>query len=169
MSYPNFFQGCRTPNEVRHRYRDLAKQYHPDLGGDNGTMTEINYQHEIALQRLSGTYHETRKNRQGQSYRYTYTYDRDREDAIARMIIELLRLKMARVTVELVGSWIWVYGNTRPYKEALKAMKLRWSGKRKKWYYTQSRRRRRAASKASFEGIRTKYGSRIFQEEEAPA
>ncbi len=30
----NFFAGCNTPNEIRHRYRVLVKKYHPDNGGN---------------------------------------------------------------------------------------------------------------------------------------
>lgn len=44
----NYFEGCDTFYDVETRYHDLARQYHPDLGGDTATMAEINRQHTMA-------------------------------------------------------------------------------------------------------------------------
>jgi len=41
-----WFDGCKTPAEVKKRYRELCKQYHPDTGtGDVKKMQEINVQY----------------------------------------------------------------------------------------------------------------------------
>ena len=45
----NFFTDCRTIEEVKNRYRDLAKKYHPDLGGDTATMQFINAEYAEAM------------------------------------------------------------------------------------------------------------------------
>lgn len=44
----NYFEGCNTYAEVEARYRELARENHPDLGGDTATMAEINRQHSMA-------------------------------------------------------------------------------------------------------------------------
>ncbi len=44
----DYFEGANTLEEVETRYRDLARQYHPDLGGDAATMAEINRQRTMA-------------------------------------------------------------------------------------------------------------------------
>lgn len=44
----DYFEGANTLEEVEARYRDLARQYHPDLGGDAATMAEINRQRTMA-------------------------------------------------------------------------------------------------------------------------
>lgn len=41
------FAGCKTAEEVERRYRELAREHHPDLGGDTSTMAEINRQHNM--------------------------------------------------------------------------------------------------------------------------
>lgn len=41
---------------------------------------------------------------------------------------------MIVIEIELVGSWIWVSGNTYPVKEQLKEAGIFWAGKKKKWY-----------------------------------
>ena len=47
-----WFKDCRTAEAVRERYRKLAKIYHPDRGGSNGQMTEINQEFERAKARF---------------------------------------------------------------------------------------------------------------------
>lgn len=44
----DYFEGANTLEEVEALYRDLARQYHPDLGGDAATMAEINRQRTMA-------------------------------------------------------------------------------------------------------------------------
>lgn len=41
-----FFSACYTKEQAKAEYRRLAKIYHPDLGGDEQTMKEINAQFE---------------------------------------------------------------------------------------------------------------------------
>lgn len=43
----DYFAGCSTAEEVEARYKELAKQNHPDLGGDAAVMAEINRQHDM--------------------------------------------------------------------------------------------------------------------------
>lgn len=41
----NYFEGCATPEARKKRYRELAKQYHPDITKDDTKMKEINSQY----------------------------------------------------------------------------------------------------------------------------
>ncbi len=50
----NYFEGCNTYAEVEARYRELARENHPDLGGDTATMAEINRQHSMARAYFQG-------------------------------------------------------------------------------------------------------------------
>jgi hypothetical protein len=43
--------------------------------------------------------------------------------------------KLAGVTVETLGSWVWVHGGTRPHKETLASLGFRWAPKRRSWYH----------------------------------
>ena len=44
----DYFEGANTLEEVEARYRELARQYHPDVGGDTDIMAEINRQRTMA-------------------------------------------------------------------------------------------------------------------------
>jgi len=65
------------------------------------------------------------------------------------------------VKVELIGSWVWVSGNTKPVKDDLKAAEFKWNSKRKMWYYPTVKSR---GNGAPIETIRAKYGSVTVKE-----
>lgn len=43
----DYFDGCDSLQEVQQRYRQLAKENHPDVGGDASVMADINKQYTI--------------------------------------------------------------------------------------------------------------------------
>ena len=42
----SYFAGCTTPEQRKARFRELAKKYHPDIGGDEAIMKAINREYE---------------------------------------------------------------------------------------------------------------------------
>ena len=47
-----WFQGCQTKEDVTVRYRELAKQCHPDRGGSTEAMQQLNDARAAALSSL---------------------------------------------------------------------------------------------------------------------
>ena len=96
---------------------------------------------------------------------YTYTYHETAERATMQKLYDLITAKMDGVTIEMIGTWIWVSGNTRRYKDLLgkNGLGLRFSGKRKMWYFTTTRKRGGRYSRKSMDDLRNKYGARTFQ------
>ena len=47
-----YFDSFKTEQEIKDRYRVLAKKLHPDIGGDKVIMQEINLEYEKALARV---------------------------------------------------------------------------------------------------------------------
>lgn len=50
-----FFTTCHTLEELKAEYKRLIKIHHPDLGGDNATMAQINAQYDDLAKRLPKT------------------------------------------------------------------------------------------------------------------
>jgi len=48
--------------------------------------------------------------------------------------------KVAGLTLHLVGSWLWIGGETKANKETLKACGCRWARKKQMWYFNPSKR-----------------------------
>jgi hypothetical protein len=97
---------------------------------------------------------------------HTYYYNATVEQALMDKIAELIRLHMTDVNIWLVGSWIWVLGATRPYKDSLKAMGLWWNGSRKAWSFHLGHWNG-GSSPDSLSGLARSYGLRDFTKDSA--
>ena len=77
-------------------------------------------------------------------------------------IINVL-LHLDGLSVELCGRWLWIGGNTKEHKEALKAAGCRWSSTKKlwSWHFAEEGQRWHKGTKTMAE-IRSKYGSTTF-------
>lgn len=156
-----YFQNCTTVNEIKEQYRKLCFQHHPDIGGDVETMKLVNL-----------AYHEALAAAHGQSSKgtdkkdHTYYYNQEVEQVIIDKINELIGLQMQDVEILLVGTWIWVQGDTKPYKKKLgkgtkenPGLGLGWNNKRQKWFWSPpGSRKRRYNSKADFSDLCETYG-----------
>ena len=152
-----YFTNVRTLDELKKEYRRLSNIHHPDCGGCEEIMKAINNEHDELFEILKRQ-HNARADADptGKTRRTTETAQEFRT-----VIDALLKLDL---TVELCGSWLWISGDTKPHKEALKKVGFRWSASKKMWYwrhpeegYTRSR------GKATMNQIRTRYGSQTFQ------
>ena len=158
----NYFNICESVEEVKALYRTLARQYHPDLGGDLETMKEINRQYENAL-----------KGRDGQesigtdSKTHTYRYNQEIEAELMEKIEQLMALiaKGHNLDVVLIGRWIWITGETKPAKEALgkDGLGCRWHRDRCCWFW-RSAKDRGYGKGGNLEELASKYGCQDFGE-----
>lgn len=151
----SYFTDCNTIEEIKQRYKDLAKQHHPDLGGDTKTMQDVNREYHDAL----------KGNDKKQSDGFTYHYNMEVEQAIIDKISELLKaLKdFDGINLWLVGRWVWIDGETKPAKEVLKEQQCRWASKHKRWYWRHESDRSRGKG-GDFEQIANKYGMASIKE-----
>lgn len=155
--FQEYFSTFKNVNQVKAEYRRLVWIHHPDRGGDTATMQDLNNQYQEALVRCDG---QTTKGTDGKPH--TYHYNEEIEQAIIDKISELIGLKLDGIEIWLIGTWVWVGGDTKPHKEALKAAKCRWHSKRQKWYFHTGKYRRRN-SKASFADLAATYGAKKFE------
>lgn len=127
----NYFSQLSTVDEIKKVYRSLAFEHHPDRGGDHATMQTINRQYHDALKRC-----DNQKSTTDNGKEYAYRYDENLEQSTIEAIYKLISLNMAHVTIALIGTWVWVTGDTKPHKDALKAIGCRWHRERECWFYT---------------------------------
>lgn len=130
MNTVNYFSGCQSVEEIKKVYRSWAFKLHPDHGGDLDQMKELNRQYEIALKGADGA-----KSYDEEGTEHTYYYNEEIERRIVDTIFALLSLKMEGVDVLLIGTWVWIVGDSRAYKDSLKALGCLWHSKRKCWYF----------------------------------
>ena len=148
----NYFSHCKTLDELKAAYRAAVKQHHPDRGGDTATMQRINRDHDSRFEELKKAHNATHD----AEHQTTETPEEFRD------IIEKL-LKLDGLEVELCGCWLWIGGETRKHKDALKAAGCQWCSKKKlwSWHHAEDGRSYYRGKKTIAE-IRTKYGSQSF-------
>lgn len=152
-----YFLGLHTVEEIKSKYRRLAMHYHPDRGGDAEAMKSINREYHEALRRYHGA-----KTEGSEGKEHTYYYNEAIEQAVIEKLADLIQLSLPGVRIMLVGTWLWVDGETKLVKEQLKSAGLQWHTQREKWYW-HTGRYRRGASHADFDKIVVKYGYREFE------
>lgn len=146
-----YFEGLHTLAEIKAEYKRLVKLNHPDVGGDTATMQEINGQYAAAVEHIA---------RYGEgSEKAAAAAEVPEEYAAAVAAV----VNLAGLTVELVGSWIWVTGNTYIHKDAIKAAGYMWASKKKAWYWRPADAACSRGGKKSLAEIREKYGAETIK------
>jgi DnaJ domain len=66
---------------------------------------------------------------------------------------------LAGVNIEVCGAWVWLSGNTRQHKDAIKAAGYWWACKKSAWYFRPPDYKSRNKGDWNMEKIRDTYGS----------
>lgn len=150
-----YFNDIHDKNELKKRYRKLAFQYHPDRGGDAEIMKAINAEYDEAVKRL------TLENADGDEETVDYTVDDGFRDVINQLI------HLDGLEIELCGAWLWIGGETRRHKDALKAAGCKWASKKKLWYWRpESAKIRRSTGIKDMSYIHRRYGCESIRAKE---
>ena len=144
MMYKYFKGSYNTIQEVKQEYRKLAFKYHPDRGGNLESMQELNNEYDRVVQEVN-----MRSERKA-------NINEGLENNFKKVIYELLKLD--NLTINIVGWYIWVSGETKQHKDKLKELGLFWSTNQKQWYYNGTTHKSKSCSKKSWGEITSFYG-----------
>jgi hypothetical protein len=61
--------------------------------------------------------------------------------------------------IEICGSWVWLSGDTRTHKDAIKAAGYFWASKKMMWYWHPADAKTTSRGKFSMDDVRAKYGA----------
>ena len=81
---------------------------------------------------------------------YATKFDIELEKIISQI------LHFEDIIIEVVGSWIWLSGETKVIKDTLKDIGFKWASKKKMWYYGEMKGR--SHKEKSLDQIKCKYG-----------
>lgn len=153
-----WFKVIKTKQELRVKYRELCKQYHPDVNHntDGAEMKEINAEYDDLIKVLpSEKTPESTTNNGGES-------STDNAPDIYRVIIEKI-ISIPDIQIEIIGCWLWVSGKTYEYREIFKGFGMRYSKAKKAWYYNGGNTEYHRGYHKNLDEIRQKYGSEVFK------
>ena len=147
-----FFKNIETLEDLKKAYRKLAVEHHPDKGGDPEIMKQVNAAYEKAMELILS----------GQGLNQDEIEDQILNDKRYREALDKV-LILEGITIELVGNWIWISGNTFSCKTQIKEAGFLWAKKKKMWFFRTEEYKTRSKSELSFEEIKTKYDSRVIK------
>jgi len=154
----NYFEGITSIEAAKQRYKELAKQYHPDKGGCVEVMKAINAQYEKVAE---GIFQKGGKS-------ITEIEELLKNDLALREKIDAIS-GIDGVDVEICGSWVWVTGNTKEFKDLLKTAGYFWASKKLAWYWRKEDKKSCNRTSWDLDKIRSNYGSLSIKNERRAA
>jgi hypothetical protein len=141
-----------TIDDLKKQYYRLAKIHHPDAGGTNEAFREMNDEYE-KLQNII-------LNQGGFS-----SNEKTNEQNISEIYRDIINsiITIPGIVIELVGSWIWISGNTYPVKEQIKAAGFKFHSKKVMWFWYPGEYKKYNNIEMDMDDIRKTYGSETIK------
>ena len=114
----HYFENIQTLDDLKRRYRELCKQFHPDCGGSEEAMKALNAEYRQMLKRLMSADFSTDAETSELLYR-------DKIAAIAHL---------GGLELEIIGKWLWVSNNTYAHRETLRREGFCFAPVKKLWF-----------------------------------
>lgn len=134
--------GTLNPQNTKTAYHAACKKYHPDINPVGEEMMKIINDAYDALKEYAGEMKSEQTD-----------YGDMLNDALNAIS------GLPALVIEICGSWVWITGETREYKDMLKEAGFKWAAKKKAWYFRPEEFSSRSKGTKSLEEIRAKYGS----------
>ena len=161
-----YFKNVATLEELRKQYKKLIKQYHPDnASGSDEDMKAINLEYESLFKILKDKHtQEAEETEAAGGYQSTYSknmYNYEDDSALREMLTRIINFDCS---IEVIGSWIWVF-DSYDYRKELKALGFKYASLKKAWYFHTQSFAKLSNRQLTLDDIRAYYGTTKIKED----
>lgn len=110
------FENVTGLNEAKKVFKKLARKLHPDIGGTEEKFKILKNVYDYIVE-----------------HKIYFSNDTKFDIELEKIISQILHFE--DIIIEVVGSWIWLSGETKVIKDTLKDIGFKWASKKKMWYY----------------------------------
>lgn len=162
-----YFRNLETLEELRKQYKELLKKFHPDnTNGSTEATQEINTEYDRLFKILKNKHEIKQTKTDGAKTDFNSNYWNYEEDKAIREMLQKI-IHFTNITIEICGTFIWISGNSYPYRKELKEIGFKWASQKKQWYWFAGGTFRKKSNKPlSMDDIRNYYGSTEVRPEE---
>ena len=141
--------------ELKLAYRDLIKKNHPDVGGQEEDMKQINAEYEHLFKNV----HELGRSRMTEEEKAEKDFH-DVNDNFRDIVEKFIFLD--GVIIDLVKSWVWFGGETFPHLATFQENQCKFSKSKKMWYWyngiSREDKKRYFAHCKTYEDVKKRHG-----------
>lgn len=135
-------------DDLKREYHRLAKIHHPDAGGNTANFQML----QMEFESLTDNFLKNQKFTASEA-----TNEIKLDEALKAVIMELMAFE--QISIEIIGTWVWIGGNTYPIKDVLKSLNFKFAPVKKMWYLNTTGEKIKSKGDKTIEQIRNKYGS----------
>lgn len=145
-----------TQDNIKAAYKKAVQKYHPDRNPAGLEMTKlinVAYKHLVEVQ-YDGSINPM-DGEEGNT-----NYGDMLNDAINAVI------NLDGVIIEVCSAWVWLSGNTKEHKDAIKSAGYFWASQKKQWYFRPADYKSRNRGSWNMDKIRDVYGSSTVRKQD---
>lgn len=155
-----YFNDIKTLEELKKAYKKLVLKLHPDVNKERNTtkeFQEMQNEYKIIFNKVKN-YH---KDSDGKVYEKE---NNETPEEFKEIIDKIILFRDC--SIEIIGNWVWISGNTKIYSNELKELNFRWCKNKLAWCYHKEKYRKRNNKKYTMQEIRKKFGSQTISSED---
>lgn len=158
-----YFSLVTTIEELKKEYKRVCFMLHPDRNKDRDTTAEfqaMQNEYEEKFKEVKNIF----RNAEGQTYTKENNETPEEFEELLNKIIY-----MQGVEIDIIGSWLWLSGNTKQYKEQIKELHFRWSANKSAWYFHTGSFRKKSKTNYNLDELKEMFGNQKVQNESLKA
>ncbi len=147
-----YFNNINNLEELKKEYKRLVIKLHPDLNKEIDTtkeFVEMQKCYDIVFNQVKFNH----VNFKGETYREE---TQETPEEFKNIINKIVTIE--GINIDIIGSWVWVTGNTYSCRDLLKQLNFKWCNNKKAWSYHSTDYKKRSRKTYTLDYLKDTFG-----------